>query len=695
MQAARSITVTLALLVCGAIAGETQTNPLAKTIELLEQLAAKIAKDGEVEAKAYHEYVEWCDDNSKNLNFEIKTAAAEKAKLEARIAELAAAGDTADSKIEELGDAIAKANDELKSAGEIRDKEAADFAASEAELMDALDVLDRAIAILEREMAKNPAAFAQIDTSNMASLLQSLSAVIDAAAFSGTDRQKLMALVQSQEDADDVGAPAAAVYKTHSTNIVEVLEDMKEKAESQLSDLRKAESNAKHNYEMLKQSLEDQIKFDTKDMDDEKAAKAEAAQGKAAAEGDLDVATKELKAAEEELEMTNANCMQVAADHEATVKGRDEELKTIAEALKILKETTSGAEKETYSLLQIKSTLRTSADLAGSEVVAVVKRLAKEHHSAALAQLASRISAVIRYGAASGEDPFVKVKGLIRDLIARLEAEAVADATEKAYCDEEMAKTEEKQTDLEDDIAKLTSKIDQAAARSAELKEQVKELEGELAQLAKEQAEMDKMRADEHAAYVQAKADLEEGLLGVRNALSVLRDYYANKEEGAAFMQQPAKPELFKKAQGAGDSIIGILEVVESDFAKNLAQEEREEADAQDEYDRATQENNLSKARKEQDVKYKTQEYTGLDKAVSELTSDRENANTELAAVNEYYDKLKERCVAKPETYEERKARRASEIAGLKEALAILNGQAFLQRKSRSGVLRGALQAGM
>merc|ERR1712032_161625 len=141
-------------------------------------------------------------------------------------------------------------------------------------------------------------------------------------------------------------------------------------------------------------------------------------------------------------------------------------------AIQVLKDTTSGAEKQTYSLLQVGagSGLRTSADLAQSEVIDLVKRLAKQHHSAALAQLASRIAAVIRYGAASGDDPFGKVKGLIRDLIARLEKEAAADAAEKAYCDEEMAKTEEKKTDLEDDIAKLTSKIDQAAARSAELK---------------------------------------------------------------------------------------------------------------------------------------------------------------------------------------------------------------------------------
>merc|ERR1719504_359977 len=139
--------------------------------------------------------------------------------------------------------------------------------------------------------------------------------------------------------------------------------------------------------------------------------------------------------------------------------------------------------------------MQSHADLARLEVVTFVKKLARKHHSTALAQLASRIAAIARYG----DDPFTKVKGLIQDMIIKLESEAQAAATEKAWCDEQMAKTEEKKSELDEDIAKLTSKIDVASARSTSLKAEVKELQAELAALAKLQAEMDKTRADENA----------------------------------------------------------------------------------------------------------------------------------------------------------------------------------------------------
>merc|ERR1719191_1150845 len=706
MQASQAILMILSLSsVAGAAA---DLNPLGEAISLLDTLAAKIVAEGEAEAKAYHDYFEWCDDASKNLGFDIDTATTKKNKLEALIAKSADDSEASAGKIEELAASIAKAESEVNDATLIREKEAADFSAEEAELVDILSALTRAIGIIEKEMAKNPAAFVQVNLSGMDGLIKSLATLVEATSLSSADKDKLISFAQDQQaDADDddaPGSPAAAVYKTHSTGIFDVLEDLKEKAEGQLAALRKAESNTKHNFNLLKQSLDDQITDETKHLTEEKASKAATDETKATAEGDLSMTNTDLANLNKALSDAHANCLSTAADHEATVAARDGELKTIAEAKKILLSSTSGAVSQTYSLLQLRtgSQLSTNADLAKAEVVTLVKKLAREHHSAALAQLASRIGAVLRFGASAGDDPFVKVKGLIQDMIMKLESEAQAAATEKAWCDEQMAKTEEKKQELDEDIAKLTSKIDVASARSASLKASVKELQGELAALAKMQAEMDKIRAETHADYLKAKAELEEGLAGVRKALDLLRSYYGSAAAAAmlqnngafgAFMQQPEPPVIHSKATGAGDSIIGILEVVESDFAKNLAAEETEESDAADEYEKTTQENAVTKTVKTQDVKYKTQEFTGLDKAVSEMSADRASTNEELSAVMEYYGQVKERCIAKPETYEERQAKRQAEIKGLKEALSILDTETVFFQRKRRGHMRGALVA--
>jgi hypothetical protein len=634
---------------------DAQPNPLSTVFSLMDELTAKVTAQGEKEAKAYKEYVEWCDDAAANVKYDLKTATSKKEELEASIVKSTDDATASASQIEDLAGAIAADSSELKQATTIREKESADFAASESELVESVDTLGRAISIIGREMSKNPALMQQVNSGDMGKLLTSLSTVVDAAAFSVNDRDHLMALVQNKQNAgdeedSDLGAPAPASYKSHSSNIMDVLEDLKEKAEEELADLRKAESATKHNYLMLKQSLEDQMAADTKDLNEQKSAKAAADEAKAISVGDLAETTKALANSEQVLETTGTSCMTVAADHEATMKGRAEELKAIATAKKMLTESSSGAQSQTYSFVQLveqtRSSLYTRADLANAEIVNLLKKLARQQHSSALAQLASRIAAVVRYGAKSGEDPFQKVKSLIKDMIVKLEGEAQSEATEKSYCDEEMAKSKAKKEELDYTISKLTAKIDKAAAQSASLKDEVKTLQAELAKLSKSQSEMDKMRSEEHANYMEAKQELELGLSGVRKALNVLRDYYGSSSSSAllqdgadiaAAMAQPAMPEKHAKAGGAGGSIIEILSVVESDFAKNLATEETQEADAVAEYEKTTQENKITKTMKEQDVTYKTKEFKGLDKDVSQLSSDRETSSTELSAVMDYF----------------------------------------------------------
>merc|ERR1719486_1232138 len=127
--------------------------------------------------------------------------------------------------------------------------------------------------------------------------------------------------------------------------------------------------------------------------------------------------------------------------------------------------------------------------------------------STVLAQLASKMDAT---------GPFDKIKALIANMIEKLLSEAQADATEKAFCDKEMAETAAKKADKEATIEKLSTKIDAQNAKSSKLKSEVAELEKELAALAKSQAEMDKLRSEEKSAFDANSAEMEKGIEGVK-----------------------------------------------------------------------------------------------------------------------------------------------------------------------------------
>merc|ERR1712190_397590 len=191
------------------------------------------------------------------------------------------------------------------------------------------------------------------------------------------------------------------------------------------------------------------------------------------------------------------------------------------------------------------------------------------------------------------------------------------------------------------------------------------------------------MRVEENAAFKQNKADMEQGLEGVKVALRVLNDYYAKSDKA------------HEAAEGAGHGIIGLLEVIESDFSKALAEFISVEETAAADYDKQSKENEIEKTTKSQDIKYKNKEAGDLDKAISEASSDRSGVQTELDAVNEYLSTLAAQCITtganmgteghNAESYEQRVERRRKEIAGLNEALQILEGEASLVQTHRFG----------
>merc|ERR1719160_348520 len=167
--------------------------------------------------------------------------------------------------------------------------------------------------------------------------------MVEATSLNSADASKLSSFLQnmqeSEDSSDSLGAPAAAVYKGQSGGIIETMQDLLEKGEAQLDEARKTETKNLQAYEMLAQSLKDEIKYANKDLDKAKKNLATSEEAEAAAQGDLDVTTKDLAEDEKDLATLHQDCMKGAEDFEAETKSRGEELKALATTKKIITET--------------------------------------------------------------------------------------------------------------------------------------------------------------------------------------------------------------------------------------------------------------------------------------------------------------------------------------------------------------------
>jgi chromosome segregation ATPase len=279
--------------------------------------------------------------------------------------------------------------------------------------------------------------------------------------------------------------------------------------------------------------------------------------------------------------------------------------------------------------------------------------------------------------------PFAKIKGLLTDLIAKLEKEAEEAANTHAFCEEEKKKNEAGIKKNTDKIDQLDARLDKAKSKVAKLSEDIETLTSEVADIDKSQAEATKIREEEKAVFEKANADFEEAADAVTDAIDALKDYYG--DVGAALLQtsdrQPAGPQLGGAKKDSGNVIVGMLETMGQEFAKTAADLQATEHAAVEAYKKLSQENTVSKNAKETEVIGAKSEIASLEVTIGHFTEDHEMSSKELEAIKEYALSLKPTCYGRVVSFEERQAKREAEIQGCKEALAILeeSSPSFIQ----------------
>jgi len=285
-------------------------------------------------------------------------------------------------------------------------------------------------------------------------------------------------------------------------------------------------------------------------------------------------------------------------------------------------------------------------------------------------KLSSKLLASVAADVAA--NPFAKVIDMIESLIAKLKEEAAAEGAHKAWCDDELKKNKLKRNKKGAAVDRLSAEVNEMQASIQDMATAIKTLAAEQAELTTAMAEATETRNSEKSENAATISDSEAGADAVKRAVVVLREFYSKQ----AFLQTHKQaPEMaaYKGMGSASGGVVGMMEVIQSDFTRIAAETKAEEGQSQREYDTFMKDGAFTMKRKH-DLEFKT----GLEKDQAEfklegLKKDLAGNSVELDKANDYYENLKPNCLEVHVSFEERTAQREAEIAALKDAYKMLD----------------------
>jgi prefoldin subunit 5 len=641
--------------------------PVQKVLQLMEGMLTKGRTEKHDEQVQFAAYKQFCDDTSVEKKRAIEEADENIEMLKADIEKYTADSARLTKEIGEHEEDISAWTGDMKAARKVRSIEKVDYDATHKDYTESVDALERAIAVLKKQaFDRKQSSLVQV------SALKSINLIPDEA------KRAIDAFLEDEPaDGLAVTAPEASGYEFQSHGVIDMLEKLLDKFISERTNLEKEETNTKHAFEMLVQDLTAQVDQATADRDLKSENKAKKLQAKATAEGDLRDTVTTRDADQKYLTDLTATCEQKASDFESRQQLRAEELVAIEKAIEIISRAsvTGNADKYLPSLVQKKSEsfgqLRAESQRESkARVVEYLQSQASRLNSRVLRALAVRVS----------DDPFLKVKKMIKDLIVRLMEEANEEAEHKGWCDTELSTNEQTRKEKTEAVETLHAEIDELEASIAKLTEDITELTKAVADLDAAMAKATELRLEEKKTNAQTVSDSQDAQTAVAQALTVLKEFYAKAGEATALLQQqPVAPEIFDSPYtgmaSENGGVIGMLEVIQSDFARLESDTKATEATSQKEYDNFMTDSKVDKESKSTDIEHKTAKKQDENQALTVKRQDVEGTQKELDAALTYFDKLKPSCVDAGVSYDDRVGRRKDEIESLQEALRILNGE--------------------
>jgi len=672
-----------------ASAEQTKVTPTQKVIELLDGMVAKGKAEKQAEQVQFAAYKQWCDDSSNEKKNDIAEANEQIDILHADAEKYEADAERLGHEISELDEDLAHYASEIKAAVKARAMEHADFEEEQADHTSSVEQLGLAI----QTMKEQPTNVAQ----QAAVLLQVAKLPIDDESRNVIHSYLGMEDKYEDEDAENLAmaSPQASAFESSSDGIIDLFKKLKDKFEGKLAETQKDELNMKNEHEMYVAGLEDQKNTATRSRESKSEAKAKNLQDEADSRGAHQDTMAARDADAKFLSDMEATCAQKASDFEQRQELRGEEIEAVEKAKEILSSgSVSGAADKHLPALVQKSK-------AGKKVLAQLRKgndAAKNPNQVRLAkwlkQEGARINSkvLVALSLRVAYDPFASVKKMIKELIDKLLTEANEEAEQKGFCDQELATNEQTRTEKTEAVDLLNSEIDELSATIGQLTEEISQLTQAVAASDSAAAEATDIREKESEKNAETIDDAKKAQEAVAQALTVLKDFYDNAAGATALVQtkkngNKKQPEIFDAPytgmQSNAGGVVGMIEVIQSDFARLEAETQSAEAAGKKEYDQFMHDSKVDKTAKSKDIEHKKAKKQNAEQALTEKKEDLVGTQKELTAALAYYEKLKPTCVDSGISYEDRVARRKAEIESLGEALKILSGDdiaVFLQQ---------------
>jgi len=660
------------VLATAAVAEEQKETPIQKVIQLMDGMIAKGLDEKQKEQIQFATYKAFCDSTAAAKNAAIKEANEKIEVLNADIQKFEAEAATLGTEIASLDGDISTWEGDMKASQKVRDIESMDYEATHADYTSSIDALTTGADTLRNQNHDSAQA--------AAALLQVRERpIVSAEAKKAIDLY--LAQDSSVQDVPEenvaVAAPEAAAFESHMQGLIDMLDKLKAKFEDERTALEKQEGESKHAFGMLSMDLTNQLEAAREDRTSKAEKKATALQNAADSRVDLADTTTTNEDDTKYVSDLIANCELKSAAFADRQILRQEEIEAIEKAKEIMSSgAVSGAgEKHLPQLIQSSPSFAQLRAVEASpnsqlRVAAFLNEAGRRLNSRVLKLLATRVEA----------DPFKKVKKMIKDLIVKLVEEATAEAETKGFCDKEMTTNEHTRKEKTAAVETLTADIDELSASVASLTEEIAELTKAIADLDAAIEKATGIRNAERKKNKETIKDAQDAQVAVAAALTVLKEFYAKASKATSLAQEPEifSDEPYKGMSGMSGGITGMLEVIESDFARLESETSASEEEAAKEFKSFMHDSTMDKTGKTKDVEHKTEKKEMQAQALQEKKSDLEGTQKELDAALAYYEKLKPTCVTggtSGESFEDRVAQRKEEIESLQEALRILNGE--------------------